>query len=488
MTNTRILRFALPVAVAAALIGSACTRKDATAGQPSAVTTQSTAPAALAVALGPTTISDVAERTIDSVVNISSSRKVRTQANPFFDDPIFRRFFGDPGQGGNGGSRDQMQQALGSGVIVTEDGIILTNNHVVEDSDKLTVTLHDNRAFEAEIVGTDPASDIAVIRLKGKVENLTPLPFGDSDALRLGEIVLAIGNPFGLSHTVTMGIVSAKGRANVGIVDYEDFIQTDAAINPGNSGGALINLQGELVGVNTAIASRSGGNQGVGFAIPVNMASSIMESLESTGKVDRGWLGVTIKDVSPEIAEAMNAKPGRGVLVDEVLEGPGKKAGMRAGDIILSVNGEETNTANRLRNAVAMLGSGKNASLRVLREGKEISLTVKLGERPDNPVQAMEQSAPERAFNGLSVSPLNALTRSRYSIPDGVVAGVVVTGIAEGPAANAGLREGDVILEINRKPADSVETFSREYGKSGKRVLLYVWRQGRRTFLTMPKP
>ena len=234
--------------------------------------------------------SEVAERAVRSVVNISTTRSVdaRMRHGPFFQDPFFRQFFGQPGQHGQPAPRKQRQSSLGSGVIVRGDGVILTNNHVIAKADSIKATTHDGREFDCEVVGTDPKTDLAVIRLKGKVDKLQALPLADSDSVRLGEIVLAVGNPFGLAKTVTMGIVSAKGRANMGIVDYEDFIQTDAAINPGNSGGALVNIKGQLLGINTAIFSRSGGYQGIGFAIPSNMARQVMDSLLSDGKVDRG--------------------------------------------------------------------------------------------------------------------------------------------------------------------------------------------------------
>jgi serine protease Do len=444
--------------------------------------------AALAQVLGADALSDAAEKSIDSVVNISTTQMVRTSRNPFFDNPFFRDFFG--GGMGDEHPREVPRQGLGSGVIIDAAGIILTNNHVVERAEKLTVTLHDNRSFDAEVVGTDPASDLAVIKLKKKADNLKALPFGDSDVLRLGEIVLAIGNPFGLSHTVTMGIVSAKGRADVGIAAYEDFIQTDAAINPGNSGGALINLRGELVGINTAIASQTGGYQGVGFAIPSNMARTIKEALESKGKIVRGWIGVSIKDVTPELADAMDIQAGRGVLVEDVVkDSPGKKAGLKAGDVILEVDGEKVNSASRLRNKIAMIGSGKTTGLKVLRDGKEMNLSIKLDERPNQLSQNdMESSGSEETVDGLAVTPLNPITRQEYDISDEVTKGVIVTGVERGsPAAQAGLRPGDVILEVNRKPADSVDTFVREYKKSKDKALLYVNRDGNQSFRVVKK-
>ncbi len=488
-------RFALPVLLIAALF-TAFTASCNLGGKPErsegAAPVQNAPALAKTVALGQTlganAISDAAEKSIGSVVNISTTQMVRATRNPFFDNPFFEDFFGRRPRDNQ--QREIPRQGLGSGVIVDASGIILTNNHVVERAEKLTVTLQDNRSFDAEVVGTDRASDLAVIKLKGKAENLIPLPFGDSDALRLGEIVLAIGNPFGLSHTVTMGIVSAKGRADVGIAEYENFIQTDAAINPGNSGGALINLRGELVGINTAIASQTGGYQGVGFAIPSNMARTIMEGLESKGKIDRGWIGVYIRDVTPELAEAMNIKAGRGVLVDDVFKNsPGMKAGLKAGDVILEVDGETMNSAGSLRNKIALLGSGKKTSLKVLRDGKELNLSIKLDERPENPNLAqMESSEKESSVDGITVAPLNVMTRQQYQIPADVVSGVIVTGVDSGSAAaQSDIQPGDVILEVNRKPADSVDTFIREYQKSKNRPLLYINRDGNRFFRVVKK-
>src|SRR5690606_31146613 len=273
-------------------------------------------------------IADVAERALPSVVNISLTKVGRAGA------PIpFPVFFGPP--------QERIEQGMGSGVIVSADGTILTNNHVVADAKEIKVTTYDRREFDAKVIGTDPKSDLAVIQIQGAPAGLTPIQFGDSSKLRLGEVVLAIGNPFGVGQTVTMGIVSATGRSRMGIVDYEDFIQTDAAINPGNSGGALVNMRGELVGINTAILSRSGGYQGIGFAIPADMARPIMKSLLDNGKVERGWLGVSIQDLTPELARGLGIGTSRGVLVSGVIDGsPADKAGLERGDVVISLDGK----------------------------------------------------------------------------------------------------------------------------------------------------
>jgi serine protease Do len=327
---------------------------------------------------GSVQISDVAERVVDSVVNISTTQMVAQgpfQSDPFFSDPT-SPFYMQPDE--------RKAQSLGSGVIVSEDGKILTNAHVVRNAETILVTLHDGSEREAKVLGADPKSDLAVIKLKDKTSNLRPLAFADSSKLRLGEVVLAVGNPFGVGQAVTMGIVSATGRASMGIVDYEDFIQTDAAINPGNSGGALVNMRGELVGVNTAILSRSGGYQGIGFAIPTNMVRPIMDALIEDGKVNRGWLGVTLAPLDSKAQAKFGVA--RGVLVAEVGSNtPAEKAGLSAGDVIVALDGTEVRELAKLRNAVAIKGAGKTANLQVRRDGKLRDLKVVLGALPEQP-------------------------------------------------------------------------------------------------------
>jgi len=444
---------------------------------------------------GNVSLADIAEKCVDSVVNISSTKVVRTpdswHGSPFFDDPFFRRFFGPNFQWEV--PKEQRQKSLGSGVIVSEDGIILTNNHVIQDADELKVFLRDKREFDAEVVGADPQSDLAVIRLKGDdIKGLKPMKFGDSDKLRLGDVVLAIGNPFGLSNTVTMGIVSAKGRSfdpRYRITEYEDFIQTDAAINPGNSGGALINLRGELVGINTAIFSRSGGYQGIGFAIPSNMAKVIMDDLVADGKIVRGWLGVQIQDVTPEIADALGLPSAKGAMVSDVMDdSPASKAGIKTGDVIIRVGDDEIESSNDLKNKIAMLGADKTVTVTVNRNGKEKKIRVKLGERPEDFVLASGGTERGGGIGGLSVVSLTPATREKYGIPDEVENGVIVTGVEPGSRAEeAYLRPNDVILEINKKPVESVSMFRKEYKKAKKSVLLYIYRDGNRFFTVMKK-
>ncbi len=437
-----------------------------------------------------TLIADIAESRVSGVVNISSTRLVKTKSDqlmhPFFNDPFFRDFFG---QRFYDIPKERRERSLGSGVIVSTDGLVLTNNHVVENAEEIIVTLSDKRELSAEIVGTDPKSDVAVIRLKGKPQGLIPMPLGNSAELRLGDIVLAIGNPFGLDHTVTMGIVSAKGRANVGITDYEDFIQTDAAINPGNSGGALINLKGELVGINTAIVSRSGGYQGIGFAIPSNMAKAVMDSLVLHGKVVRGWLGVVIQDLDKNLAEAMGLKDTHGVLISDVAEkSPAAKGKLKRGDIILRVNGEEMTSTGKLRNTIAALGAGTEVELDIIRDERKKTVAITLGELPDDFAGQSILQEEDGVLGGLTVSPLNAMTREQLEIDKNVKTGVVVTQVENGStAANAGLKPGDVILEINRQEIDSIESFANVYKNSKDKVLMLVFRKNRTFYMVLEK-
>jgi serine protease Do len=375
-------------------------------------------------------------------------------------------------------------------VVVSTDGVVLTNHHVVDRAEDILVTLHDGREFDAKLEGSDPKSDVAVLKLEGEVSELVPIEFGDSEDLRLGEMVLAIGNPFGLSSTVTMGIVSAKSRANMGIMDYEDFIQTDAAINPGNSGGALVNLDGDLVGINTAIISRTGGYQGVGLAIPSTMARAVMKSIEEHGKVMRGWLGVVIQDVDPELADAMGLEVSVGVVVADVVEGsPADEAGIERGDVIIEMNGAATDTAAHLRNEVAMLGPGRTAEFLIVRGDEKRTVEVTLGELSEQggpePAEGPEQV---QVLDGLGVAALDAATRSKLGIPEDVDSGVVVTEVAPGSAAHeAGLAAGDVIVQVDKKDVKSPAGFAELVEKAGDKVLLLVFRDGNTIFVVLEK-
>ena len=327
---------------------------------------------------------EVTKATKPAVVNISTTKVVRFRGapySPFFNDPFFRRFFGDDFFREFRAPREQREQSLGSGVIVSQDGYIVTNNHVVEGASEIRVLVGDQREFKGRVVATDPRTDVAVVKIAG--HGLPTIPWGDSDRLQVGEWVLAIGNPFGLNQTVTAGIISATGRANVGIADYEDFIQTDAAINPGNSGGALVNVRGELIGINTAIFSRSGGYMGIGFAIPSNMVREVMEDLIKRGKVTRGWLGVHIQLLAPDLAKKFGLKEAHGVLVGEVSGGsPAAKAGMNRGDVILELAGKRVEDPEHLRNEVARTEPGKRIPVKIWRGGKEMILQVEIEELP----------------------------------------------------------------------------------------------------------
>ncbi len=315
------------------------------------------------------------EAAAPAVVNIYTTKVITRRANPFFDDPFFRRFFGTPPP------RQQRQTSLGSGVIINEEGYILTNNHVIDGSDEILVALHDERTIEASIVGTDPETDLAVLKISMK--DLPSIVMGDSDQLRVGDVVLAIGNPFGVGQTVTLGIVSAKGRSQLGISTFENFIQTDAAINPGNSGGALINAYGSLVGINTAIFSRSGGSQGIGFAIPVTLVKSIMKQIIEHGEAVRGWLGVEIQTLTPALAESFGLKDTKGIIIAGILRnGPADHAGLQAGDIITAIGGKPVSDANSALNLIAQAAPGETLSLNGLRNGREFTIEATIGRRP----------------------------------------------------------------------------------------------------------
>jgi Do/DeqQ family serine protease len=350
-------------------------------------------PATAPAALTDSSIPDVAERVFDSVVNISTSHAVETgpaSFDPFFTNPL------SPGFGAPG---ERMAMSKGSGVIVTASGRLLTNAHVVNGASDITVTLHDGNDYDAKVVGVDPKVDLAVLQLQGKLPALKPVVFGDSSALRLGEVVLAIGDPFGVGKSVTMGIVSAKDRGGMGIEEYENFIQTDAAINPGNSGGALVNLKGELIGINTAIASQSGGYAGIGFAIPTNMARPIMEMLIKDGKVSRGFLGVRIGTATPQLAKQEKLGAQHGALIAGVdPSGPAARAGLTEGDVVVALDGTEIRTEYVLRNAIGMARPGTTVALEVVhRNGNKATVKAKLGERPaDDVVDARPGARPRR--------------------------------------------------------------------------------------------
>ncbi len=430
-------------------------------------------------------LAEVAEVARASVVNISTTTTVTTEENPFgdyFNDPFFRHFFGDqfdhPGQ-----KRKFKSSALGSGVIVSENGYILTNNHVVKGADEIKVILYDKREFKGKIVGTDPRTDLAVIKIDAK--GLPVVRIGDSGKLKTGDIVLAIGNPFGLNQTITMGIVSAVGRSNIGLADFEDFIQTDAAINPGNSGGALVNTNGELVGINTAIFSTSGGYMGIGFAIPTDMAKSVMESIIKHGRVIRGWLGVSIQNLTPELSKSLGIKQEYGALVaDVVKDSPADKAGLKRGDLIVELDGKKIEDSTSLRNMVSATEPGKTVNLKVIRAGKEESVTVTLGEFKERKV--VKKVEYDNALKGLTVEELTASLRDQLGLPENMN-GVVITKISNDSPALGVLQPRDVILEVNRQEIKGVNDYEQTVSKIGAKdgVLLLIYRDGSTVYVTI---
>ncbi|MFZ5863996.1 MAG: DegQ family serine endoprotease [Nitrospirota bacterium] len=440
---------------------------------------------------------EVSKAVKPAVVNISTTRLVKSDeghgrgqgGNPFFEDPFFRRFFGDEFYRQFDVPRSRKEQSLGSGVIV-DGGYIVTNNHVISKADEIKVVMSDKREFKGTLVGTDPKTDLAVIKVPAS--DLPVIPWGDSTALEVGEYVLAVGNPFGLNQTITMGIVSAVGRANVGIADYEDFIQTDAAINPGNSGGALVNVRGELVGINTAIFTRSGGYMGIGFAVPSQMVKSVIDSLVRTGKVVRGWLGVTIQEVSPELAKQFGLKEARGALVSDILDGsPADKAGIKRGDVVVEIDRKPVENASQLRNLVAALSVGAKATVTVIRDKKEKTVDVVIGEQPKDLAgksgEPSEEDGGEGVLAGIGVHDLSPELAKRFGLSEDEE-GVVVTRVEPGSVAEeAGVQRGDLILEVNRQVVRHAREFAamaREIGKD-ESILLLVNRQGQALFLTL---
>jgi serine protease Do/serine protease DegQ len=420
------------------------------------------------------------DKTTPAVVNIATEGRVRVQ-NPLLEDPFFRFFFDIP----NNQPMEQKTQSLGSGVIVdAERGLVITNNHVIANAEQITVKLRDGRKVEAKKIGADPETDIAVIQIPSK--NLTALSLADSSKLRVGDFVVAIGNPFGLGQTVTSGIVSALGRSGLGIEGYEDFIQTDASINPGNSGGALVNLDGQLVGINTAIFSPSqgGGNIGIGFAIPVNMAKQVMENLVLHGEVKRGFLGAQLQDLDPELAEAFDLSNQEGaVLVNIVHDSPAEKAGLKAGDVVVGINGRSVRNAADLRNQVGLLPVGSKVALDVVRKGM-------LGPSRE---QITAVIAEQTATNGSAASIKNPrLSGATFGdIPEesslhGQVEGVMVYGVKQGSRAWAsGLREGDIIDSVNQVPVSNMKEFLAKAGEAKSGLLLHVHRGNASAFMVI---
>lgn len=421
----------------------------------------------------------VVKKVLPTVVNISSSKMVKTPTGSGQMPDELRQFFGEDFQDQFRAPREQREQGLGSGVIVSPEGYILTNNHVVDGATDVKVTLFDKREYKARVIGTDPKTDIAVLKIDAS--GLPAIVVGDSSKVQIGDYALAVGNPFGVGKTVTMGIVSATGRSNLGIEAYEDFIQTDAPINPGNSGGALINDRGELVGINTAIlAHESGGNQGIGFAVPVNLARTVMDQILKNGKVTRAYLGIFPQDVTPAMAKAFGEKEPVGALVGDVSpNSPAERAGLLKGDIILQLNGKPVEDANQLRMSISMMSPESAVNLRVFRSGAERDFSVKLAELPvkEASVRSGSDSA-KGELAGITVEDLDSQTARQLHVPANT-AGVVVTDISpSSPAVDSGLRPGDVIQEVNRKPVRNTSDFEAAMRNAKDQTLLLVNRQG----------
>ena len=418
------------------------------------------------------TLAPMLEKTVPGVVNIFTRTKVTVRQSPLLSDPFFRRFFNVPDQ-----PRERTQQSLGSGVVVDAgNGYILTNHHVIDGADEISVNTADGRTLQATVVGSDPETDIAV--LKVEQDNLTELPMSNSDSLRVGDFVVAIGNPFGLGQTVTSGIVSAMGRSGLGIEGYEDFIQTDASINPGNSGGALVNLRGELVGVNTAILSKSGGNVGIGFAIPINMARDIMAQLIEHGAVQRGTLGAQAQDLTPDLAAAFDiAENGRGAVVTQVTRGsPADKAGLKAGDVITHINERPVKDASDVRNRIGLLRIGEKVQMKILRDGKPRT------------IRAVVEEPELVSIEGEKLHPRLAGAVLANVVEDtvkGRIEGVAVADVAPGsPAMQAGLRQGDVIAQANRQAVSDINSLKAAITDSDA-LLLNVQRRGGALFILL---
>ena len=436
----------------------------------------------------PLSYADVVDRVAPAVVTIRSSRRVRApQQFPFFDDPFFRQFFGGtlPRNGGT-----EVRQALGSGVIVRSDGHILTNHHVIDGAEDIRVDLISRRTYSATLVGSDPPSDLAVLKISAG--DLPVLELGDSDQVRVGDVCLAVGNPLGVGQTVTAGIISAKGRVTgLSNGSFEDFLQTDAPINQGNSGGALVDTRGQLIGINSQILSPNGGNIGIGFAIPSNMARSVLNQLVGKGKVQRGMIGVSIQPVTSDLAQSMGMPAARGILVNSANPGgPAEKAGLKAGDVILQLNGKDVSDTNEFRNQIAATAPGTEVILSIWRSGAQQQVRVRLGELTPETAAAREQGAPGGGAGGrlgITVEPVTADLAAQLGLRRGTQ-GMVVTEVdPAGPAGRAGIQAGDVIQEVNRQPVRSVEEIRTALQRSGDRPpLLLINRDGQTVFVSVP--
>ncbi len=478
---------------AAALLVAGCIGALAATGVQEAVSARPAEPvtysapataATRALGAGQDSYAAIVDAVAPTVVTVRSTRTMRTsQQTPFANDPFFRRLFGVEGPQM---PKERRQGGLGSGVIVRADGYILTNHHVIDGADDITVELSDRRTFKAKVVGSDPPSDLAVLKIEGA--GFAALPLGDSDQVRVGDVVLALGNPMGVGQTVTMGIVSAKGRATgLGDGSFEDFLQTDAPINQGNSGGALVNTRGELIWINSQILSPSGGNIGIGFAIPAKMARNVMESLIADGRVHRGMIGVTVQPVTPELAKSLQLSTIGGALVSNVTAGgPAAKAGVARGDVVTALDGAPITDSNALRNHVAQRKPGTDVRLTVVREGRERTITVTLDELPAASAARNSRGGEEgNSGAGLTVEPVTPQLAERLGVKAG--SGLVVAGVdPAGPAASAGFRPGDVILEVDGAAVKSAGELREALADAGSRpALVLVQREGATLYLPL---
>src|SRR5438067_1931641 len=441
-----------------------------------------------------TTFAPTVEKVAPSVVTVFTTQTVSRGLSAFpFSDDTLRQFFGGQSPQRQG---KQTLQGLGSGVIVSPDGYILTANHVVSGAEEIMIGLGtDLRKYKAKKIGTDPGTDVALLKIDEK--NLPGITFADSDKARAGDIVLAVGNPFGLRQTVTMGIISAVGRGGMGIVDYENFIQTDAAINMGNSGGALVDIKGQLLGINSAIFSRSGGNQGVGFAIPANLARQVMQSLRDKGRVVRGYIGASVQTLTPELADAMKFKgqPTGGLVGEVTPKSPSEKAGMKTGDVITAVNGKKISDARELRLMIGSMAPGTKVAIELNREGQNKTLNVELGEMPAGAAEECAEASPEESaqpekatvFGGVAVADITDDVRTALNLSKDVKGAVIAEIDSDSPAGKAGLREGDVIQEVNKQPvkgAKDLVAISKNL-KPNEKILIRVWSQWRSGFVAL---
>ena len=471
----------IATAVLAAFTVTACKREQVIEPQKS-----SSAAAPVIRTSGQVSYADIVDRVAPAVVTIRSERRVRPpQQFPFFSDPSLREFFG---LRGGGQPQPRIQRGMGSGVVVSEDGYLLTNHHVIDGAQDIKVEFVSGQVLEAKLIGSDPPSDLAVLKINGK---FPVLPLGNSDQVRVGDVVLAVGNPLGIGQTVTAGIISAKGRST-GLSDgsFEDFLQTDAPINQGNSGGALVNTNGELIGINSQILSTSGGNIGIGFSIPSNMAREVRDQLVKRGRVRRGQLGVYSQEITQELASGLGLKDRNGVLVADVdPNGAAAKAGIRRGDVIRQVDGQDVNTPNALRNRIAMTEPGSEVTLTIIRDGREQQIKLRLGElraAADAAEGAQEVALAQGGAGrlGVAVQPLTSDLARQLGL-QGSVSGILIREVdPSGLAAEAGIRPGDVIVEANRQPVRSTAELQSALAKGG-RTLLLVNRQGRTSYITV---